>query len=92
VVPLSTHDAWFFDGLTPGGATWHYNGYSWSRVRSGSGLTDGSALSPDSIWAVGTGHRETIGGPVVVLHFDGHHWSRVALNDTARDPVPGHGS
>lgn len=139
VVPLSTHDAWFFDGLTPGGATWHYNGYSWLRVRSGSGLTDGSALSPDSIWAisatdvahwnghawsrtsvkgllagcpqepvlcapglsgiyaqspdsiwaVGTGHRETIGGPVVVLHFNGHHWSRVALNDAARDPVPG---
>jgi hypothetical protein len=87
VVPLSVHDAWFFDGLTPGGATWHYNGHSWLRVRSGSGLTDGSALSPDSIWAVGTGHRETIGGPVVVLHFNGHHWTRVALNDAARDPV-----
>jgi len=39
VVPLSLHDAWFFDGLTPGGATWHYNGHRWSRVRSGNALT-----------------------------------------------------
>ncbi|MGO9780605.1 MAG: hypothetical protein ACLPKE_31185 [Streptosporangiaceae bacterium] len=139
VVPLSPHDAWFFDGLTPGGATWHYNGHHWSHVPSGNGLTNGSALSadniwaisatdvahwnghawsrtsvkgllagypqepalcdpsliglhvqsPDSIWAVGTGHRETVGGPVVVLHFNGHHWTRAALSDAARDPVFG---
>lgn len=138
VVPLSLHDAWFFDGTIYGtGRTWHYNGRRWSAVRGGHGLFDGTALSPDSIravsptdvahwnghtwsrtsvkdllagcppepdlcgpgltgiyaqspdsvWAVGTGHRETIGGPVVVLHFNGHRWTRVALTDAARDPA-----
>ncbi len=67
VVPLSLHDAWFFDGLTPGGATWHYTGYRWSRVPSGNGLTDGSALSPHSIWAIGA---------TDVAHWNGHAWSR----------------
>ncbi len=81
----------------------HWNGHTWSRTSvkgllagcprepdlCGPGLTGIYAQSPDSVWAIGTGHRETIGGPVVVLHFNGHHWSRVALNDTARDPVPG---
>ncbi|MGD0608680.1 MAG: hypothetical protein ABSA53_34465 [Streptosporangiaceae bacterium] len=63
VVPLSLHDAWFFDGLTPGGATWHYNGHRWSRVPSGTGLTDGSALSPHSIWAISA---------TEVAHWNGH--------------------
>lgn len=140
VAALSLRDAWVFDGTNSGtGRTWHWNGERWSAVPGGHGLTDGSALSPDSvwaisatdvahwnghtwsrtsvksllagcprepdlcspglsgiyaqspdnIWAVGTGHRETIGGPVVVLHFNGRHWSRAALTGAARDPVPG---
>jgi hypothetical protein len=136
VVPLSLRDAWFFDGGQPGGGAWHWNGRRWSRAPKSDGLSDGSALSPGSIWAIGTthvahwnghswsrtsvagllphktflsgpgltgiyaqspksvwavgaGHRETIGGPDVVLHFNGHRWSRVALTDAARDPVAG---
>ena len=45
------------------------------------------AQSPDSVWATGTGERETIGGPVAVLHFNGHHWTRVAVCDSCDDPV-----
>jgi hypothetical protein len=144
LVPLSLNDAWFFDGRFHGGTgAWHYNGHRWSRAPKGNALVDGSALSPDSIWAIGathvahwnghtwsrtsvasllptckehlcgpalsginaqspanvwaigTGNRETIGGPVVVLHFNGHHWSRLALSDMSAYPdqvIPdGHG-
>jgi hypothetical protein len=137
VVPLSLHDAWFFDSGQPGGGVWQYNGHGWSRTPKSNALADGSALSPDSIWAIGathvahwnghtwsrtsvkgllvgcprepdlcgphlsgiyaqspknvwatgTGERETIGGPVVVLHFNGHRWSRAALCDSCDDPV-----
>lgn len=81
----------------------HWNGHAWSRT-SVKGLLVGCprepdlcgphlsgiyAQSPDSVWATGTGERETIGGPLVVLHFNGSRWTRVALSDAARDPVPG---
>jgi len=134
VVALGRHDAWVFGGPGRGG-TWHYDG-RWSEVPSGRGLLDGSALSPNSIWAVGTtrvahwnghswsrtsvarmlptcpghprlcdprlssiyaqsptnvwaiatGSRESIGGPVAVLHFDGRSWRRLALNSQAANP------
>jgi hypothetical protein len=130
VVPLSRRDAWVFGS----GRAWRYNGHHWSRVRSGNGLSYGSALSPGSIWAigvtdvahwngrtwsrtsvarllptcrehlcspslssiyaqsptsvwaVGTGNRQDIQGPTVLLHFNGHRWRRAALNDTAGNP------
>jgi hypothetical protein len=137
VVPLSLRDAWFFNTGQPGGGAWQYNGHRWSRTPNSNALTDGSALSPDSIWAIGTtrvahwnghtwsrtsvkgllagspvepdlcgphlsgiyaqspdsvwatgtGERETIGGSVAVLHFTGHHWTRVAVCDSCDDPV-----
>jgi hypothetical protein len=129
VVPLSRRDAWVF---AQGGGAWHFNGSRWSPVRSGHGLYDGSALSPASIWAIGSthvahwnghtwsrisvknllpakmqlnspaltaifaqsptsvwatgsGYRESIGGPDVVLHFNGRSWHRVAM----RSDIPG---
>ncbi len=135
VVALSATNVWAFGTATfPGEAgAWHYNGHSWQRVSSGSGLSGGGAASAGSIWAfggknvahwnghrwsktsvasllpsgslsdpgvtgivvrsasnvwaVGTGGRQDEGGPVVVLHYNGHRWSRAAIDTGAGDPV-----
>ncbi len=125
-VVLSASDVWVFGGQYGTSAalgTWHYNGRTWSSVPSGYGLTAGSALSaddiwafsgtdvahwnghtwsrtsvaallpakqqlndpavvgidalsPDSVYAVGSGNLEDDGGPTVILHYDGHSWSK----------------
>jgi hypothetical protein len=72
-VVLSRHDVWVFgQPFTPGSGlgTRHFNGHRWVRVRSGHGLTSGSALSARSIWAVG-GKK--------VAHWNGHRWSRTSV-------------
>ena len=67
----------------------HWNGHRWSRTSLAALLPKKAAgvhprlagiyeQSPSSVWAVGSGYREQGGGPVVVLHFDGHAWSRTA--------------
>jgi hypothetical protein len=38
--------------------------------------------SKTSIWAVGDGNRQDEGGPVVVLHYNGHGWSKVGSAST----------
>jgi hypothetical protein len=45
---------------------------------SHSALTGIYAQSATSVWAVGTGGRQDEGGPAVLLHFNGHTWSKVA--------------
>ncbi|MGO8730738.1 MAG: hypothetical protein ACLQK8_29375 [Streptosporangiaceae bacterium] len=94
---LSPHSIWAIGATRVA----HWNGHAWSRT-SVKGLLVGCprepdlcgphlsgiyAQSPDSVWATGTGERETIGGPVAVLHFNGHHWTRVAVCDSCDDPV-----
>jgi hypothetical protein len=127
VTVRSSSDVWVFAApFSPGhGGAWHYNGHHWSRSASGGGLTDGSALASNSVWAmggrsvahwnghtwsrtslasllpkntplshstlvgvlaqstqnvwaVGSGGRQDEGGPTVLLHYNGHHWSKVA--------------
>src|SRR5690242_376204 len=67
----------------------HWNGHVWTRTSVASLLPKTtlfvhSALlgvyeqSPTSVWAVGSGNRQDEGGPVVVLHFNGHSWSKAA--------------
>jgi hypothetical protein len=123
VLPLSSGGTLLFtsDG------TWYYNGTSWSREPSGSGLVDASALSATSVWAVNLAHDvarwngrtwtktslarllppspelcdygltgvdavsardvwvlaagncEDFGGPLLLLHYDGHRWAKAAL-------------
>jgi len=127
-VVISSSDIWvfgqpYFPGTGLG--AWHYNGRTWSRVASGSGLQGGSALSANNIWAVdgsdiahwngsnwsrtsvshllpakqalngplltgifaesahsvyaiGNGGLEDEGGPLVILHWNGKQWSKVA--------------
>lgn len=116
------------------GASWpavpsaweHYNGRTWSRVTSASGLTGVSTLSDtniwsfgpatvahwnghvltrtsvkkllirknptdspqlvgiyaqsmDNIWAIGNGDTADAGGPLFILHNNGHGWRRVLV-------------
>ena len=36
------------------------------------------ALSDSNVYAIGNGTYQVVGGPVVVLHFNGHNWSKLA--------------
>jgi hypothetical protein len=67
VLPLSGGGALLFtsDG------TWFFNGTSWSREPSGSGLVDASALSATSVWAVNRAHD--------VAHWNGRTWTKTSL-------------
>jgi hypothetical protein len=83
----------------------HWNGHTWRRTSvasllpkdtelSHSALTGIYAQSAASIWAVGTGGRQDEGGPAVLLHFNGHAWSKVATaqsSDPAQVVPDGHG-
>jgi hypothetical protein len=86
---LSASSIWAFGGTKVA----HWNGHTWTATsvagllpaRDPHGLNDPGvsaiyAQSPTSVWAVGDGGREDEGGPVVVLHFNGHAWSQVAAD------------
>jgi len=75
----------------------HWNGRRWARTSVAAllprkavtvhpRLVDIYEQSPSSVWAVGTGDREQGAGPVVLLHFDGHAWSKAAQGGTG-NPV-----
>jgi hypothetical protein len=82
---LSSRSIWAFGGTVVA----HWNGHTWSRTSVASllpsgplstpGLTGIYARSAKNVWAVGTGGREDEGGPAVVLHYNGHHWSQAAV-------------
>jgi hypothetical protein len=82
---LSANDVWAVTGKTVA----HWNGHRWKRTSVASllpkttllghpGLTNIWEQSPASVWALGTAGRQDEGGAVIVLHFDGHTWTRVA--------------
>jgi hypothetical protein len=83
----SAHDAWAFGGTDVA----HWNGSAWSRTSVArllpavqkSHLNDPAVTgvfeqSADSVYATGNGNTEDEGGPVVLLHWNGHRWSKVA--------------
>ena len=85
---LSGSSIWAFDGFIVA----HWNGHTWNRTSvrkllppklkptgiNNPAVTAIYARSADNVWAVGNGDDEDDGGPVVVLHYNGHAWSRVA--------------
>jgi hypothetical protein len=82
-------DVWAVGGLLVA----HWNGHRWARTSVAAllprkvlsvhpRLVDIYEQSPSSVWAVGSGYREQGGGPVVVLHYDGHRWSKAAQGGT----------
>ncbi len=83
----SAHDVWAFEGTDVA----HWNGSAWSRT-SVAGLLPAAQKthlndpvvtgvfeqSADSVYATGNGNTEDDGGPMVLLHWNGHRWSKVA--------------
>jgi hypothetical protein len=82
---LSASDIWAFDGSDVA----HWNGSSWTRTSvagllpprsqlNGPAVTGIYAQSADSVYAVGNGNQEDEGGPLVLLHYNGRTWTKVA--------------
>jgi hypothetical protein len=98
---LSDHDVWAFTATSVA----HWNGSKWTLTSVKSLLpkvqpthlndpqvTGILALSPTSVFALGNGNQQDEGGPLVVLHFDGHKWSKLAQGNFGFGPgVPGGG-
>lgn len=82
---LSAHDVWAFDGSHVA----HWNGSTWSRTSVAHLLPAKRQLndpmimgifapSRHSVYAIANGGLQDEGGPTVILHWDGHRWSKVA--------------
>jgi hypothetical protein len=69
----------------------HFNGHSWTATSVASllppiipsglnhpELVDIIALSDHNIYATANGNAQDAGGPIAVLHFDGHTWTKKA--------------
>ena len=80
---------WAFGGTNV--ARW--NGHTWVKTSvkkllpahqqlNGPAVTSLFVQSKSSIWAVGDGNRQDEGGPVVVLHYNGHGWAKVGSANT----------
>jgi hypothetical protein len=76
---------WAFEGVDVA----HWNGHAWSRTSvakllparqllNNPSVTGIYAQSANSVYAIGNGNLQDEGGPMVVLHYNGHSWSRVA--------------
>jgi hypothetical protein len=82
---LSASDIWAFGGTDVA----HWNGRGWSRTSvakllparmqlNDPAVAGIDALSPDNVYAIGNGNDEDDGGPTVLLHYNGHAWTKVA--------------
>ena len=82
---LRADSVWAFGGSRVA----HWNGRDWSRTSvqrllparrllNDPAVTAIYAQSRRSVWAVGDGNRQDEGGPLVILHYNGRSWSRVA--------------
>jgi type IV secretory pathway VirB2 component (pilin) len=82
---LSANNIWAVDGSDIA----HWNGSSWSRTSvsrllpakqalNGPLLTGIFAESAHSVYAIGNGGLQDDGGPLVILHWNGKQWSKVA--------------
>jgi hypothetical protein len=85
---LSANNVWAFDGTDVA----HWNGSTWSRTSVASllpakqllndpMLTGILALSSHNVYAIANGFLQDEGGPMVVLHWDGRQWSKVAAGN-----------
>ena len=102
-------DVWAFTPFH--GATMaHFNGAAWTTYNLarllppgigrhdpvGTHLAAVRALSAGDVYAVGVGDNQTnAGGPLVVLHYNGHAWTRIASGNygdiTGNFSADGHG-
>ena len=92
----SDRSVWAFSGTQLA----HYDGRKWTETnvarlfpastggRSAPSLTGVLALAPNNVFAAGTGWGGIggAGGVAVVLHFNGHSWSRAAVGPSVLAP------
>jgi len=92
---LSAKSVWAF-GLTN---VAHWNGHSWAitsvknllprrQFLNDPALTGIYAKSSSNVYAIGNGNRQDEGGPTVVLHYNGHRWSKVAEGSFGYGTLP----
>jgi len=85
---LAAGDVWAFAGTDVA----HWNGRTWSRTSlarllpakfrlNDPAVVGIDAQSRSSVYALGSGNAEDEGGPLVILHYDGRTWTRVAEGD-----------
>ncbi len=91
---LSASSIWAYGGTSVA----HWNGSTWTKTSVASLLPKNTQLShsfmagiyaasSSNVYAVGTGGRQDEGGPLVLLHYNGHVWSPVAENKSLGDPM-----
>jgi hypothetical protein len=90
----SDRDVWAYSGTQLA----HYDGRKWTETnvaglfpastggRVAPVVTGVLALAPGNVFAVGVGWAGVGGGPSVVLHFNGHGWSRAAAGPYVLGP------
>lgn len=84
---LSDRDIWGFSGTN----IEHWTGHKWTATSvenllppldphglNAPSVVDILALSDTNVYAAGSGHAQDAGGPIVLLHYDGHTWRQVA--------------
>jgi hypothetical protein len=85
---LSAHSAWAVD--SGDGEVAHWNGATWKRTSLARllppspelchyGLTSVEAVSASDVWVLAAGNCQDFTGPLLILHYDGHHWARAPL-------------
>ena len=98
---LSAGNVWGFNGT----AVEHWNGHKWAGTsvksllpaKMSNGLNNPSvtgilALGARNVYAIGNGNLQDEGGPVVVLHYNGSKWAKVAQGNFGSGPFPGFSS
>jgi hypothetical protein len=91
---LSASSIWAYGGTSVA----HWNGRSWKKTSVAKLLPKNTQLSRSfvagiyaasarSVYAIASGGREDEGGPLVLLHYNGSAWSRVAMNTKLGGPV-----
>ncbi|MEV4254420.1 hypothetical protein AB0J52_14815 [Spirillospora sp. NPDC049652] len=81
IVVSGPKDVWVhgseYDGYAFG--TWHFDGLSWTRPRTGFTLTGGASVAAKNIWAVGNNGRKDTWPSPVARHWNGKSWTAVKL-------------
>jgi hypothetical protein len=92
----SDHDVWGFTTTS----VEHWDGHKWTATSVKSLLPPKApkpaasnpqvlgilALSDSNVYAIGNGTYQGVGGPVVVLHFNGHAWRKLAAGKAGFGP------
>jgi hypothetical protein len=85
---LAWNNVWAYNGT----AVDHWNGTKWASTSvknllpaaltnpalNNPAVTGILAVSSTNVYAIGNGNQEDEGGPTVVLHYNGHRWSKLA--------------